>query len=145
MTALSQMTAPRTCYTLLGRKKQGRWISKAMWWSSDRAKWGLYLEIIQKLLGEGKTALSHWDRFKRVLKGHHDILLRSGLTVSKLFFFKCLSSPLLNTAVLNFHGAFVLLPDSPYCQKAFLRISRSQNEVFIHTTTSRVVSPQTDF
>lgn len=101
-----------------------------------------YLEIVQKLLVEGRMALCHWDRVKWVLKGHHDTLLRTGLTVSKLFFFKCLSSLLLNTAVLNFHGAFVLLPDSPYCYKAFLRISRrSQNEFFIHATTTRVVSP----
>lgn len=73
-----------------------------------------YLEIIQKLLAE-KTALSHCDRVKRVLKDHHDTVLTSGLTVSKLLFFKCLSSLLLNTEVLNFHGGFVLLPDSPYC------------------------------
>lgn len=74
-----------------------------------------YLEIIQKLLVGGNTALSHWDRVKQILKGHHDTLLTSGLTASKLFFFKCLFSLLLNKAVLNFHGGFVLLPDSPYC------------------------------
>lgn len=79
-----------------------------------------YLEIIQELLGEGKTTLSQWNRVKRVLKGQHNSLRRSGLTVSKLFFLKCLSSLLLNTAVLPFHGGFVLPPDSPYCWKAFL-------------------------
>lgn len=35
------MTAPGTRCTFLGGKKQGRWIRKAMWWSSDRAKRGL--------------------------------------------------------------------------------------------------------
>lgn len=84
VTALWWMTAPCTCHTFLGRKKQGRWISKAMWWSGDRAKWGLLPGNIQKLLGEGKTALSHWDRVKHILKGHHNTLLGSELTVSKL-------------------------------------------------------------
>lgn len=71
------------------------------------------LEIIQKFLGEGKTF--PWDRVKWALKGHRDILCRSGLRVSKLFFFKCLSNLPLNTAVPNFHGRSVLLPDSPCC------------------------------
>lgn len=88
----------------------------------------LCLEIIQKLLGEGKTF--PWDRVKRALKGHRDILLKSGLKVSKLFLFKCLSNLLLNTAVPNFHGGSVLLPGSPCCYKAVLHISsRGQNKI----------------
>lgn len=78
------MTDPSIHHTFLHRKKEGRWISKAMWWPSDRTKWGL-LPGNSEASGGGKTF--PLDRVKHVLKGHHDTLLRSGLTVSKLFLF----------------------------------------------------------
>lgn len=40
ITVLLWMTSPGTQCTFQGGKKQGRWISKAMLWSSDRAKRG---------------------------------------------------------------------------------------------------------